>query len=90
MFETAPGHTAGRRALVTGAAGQDGSYLCALLLGKGYEIIGTSRNPDGPAARRLLQLNQLGTGGVPCTEIFHCLLQHQLRFGQRKVHLGTP
>jgi GDPmannose 4,6-dehydratase len=53
MFETAPARSANRRALVTGAAGQDGSYLCELLLGKGYDIIGTSRHPDGPVARQL-------------------------------------
>ena len=29
-----------RRALITGVAGQDGSYLSELLLGKGYEVFG--------------------------------------------------
>ncbi|MEX0429807.1 GDP-mannose 4,6-dehydratase [Spiribacter insolitus] len=32
-----------RRAIVTGAAGQDGSYLCELLLEKGYEVHGITR-----------------------------------------------
>ena len=32
-----------RRAIVTGAAGQDGSYLCELLLAKGYEVHGVTR-----------------------------------------------
>jgi len=36
-----------RRALVTGAAGQDGSYLAELLLGEGYDVIGVVRDPDG-------------------------------------------
>jgi GDPmannose 4,6-dehydratase len=31
----------GRRALVTGIGGQDGSYLAELLLGHGYEVCGT-------------------------------------------------
>jgi GDPmannose 4,6-dehydratase len=31
-----------RRALVTGIAGQDGSYLAELLLGHGYEVFGTA------------------------------------------------
>lgn len=33
----------GRRALVTGITGQDGSYLCELLLAKGYEVFGIVR-----------------------------------------------
>lgn len=33
-----------RRALISGVAGQDGSYLAKLLLEKGYEVIGTSRD----------------------------------------------
>lgn len=33
-----------KRALICGVAGQDGSYLAKLLLGKGYEVIGTSRD----------------------------------------------
>lgn len=32
-----------KRALVTGACGQDGSYLCELLLEKGYEVYGLQR-----------------------------------------------
>jgi GDPmannose 4,6-dehydratase len=31
-----------RRALVTGIGGQDGSYLAELLLGRGYEVFGTT------------------------------------------------
>ena len=34
-----------RRALVTGVNGQDGSYLAHLLLVKGYEVVGVTRNP---------------------------------------------
>ena len=33
----------GKRALVTGITGQDGSYLAELLLAKGYEVFGTIR-----------------------------------------------
>jgi len=32
-----------RRALITGVAGQDGSYLAELLLGRGYEVAGIDR-----------------------------------------------
>jgi len=33
-----------KRALIVGISGQDGAYLSRLLLGKGYEVIGTSRD----------------------------------------------
>lgn len=39
----------GKRALIVGVSGQDGAYLASLLLGKGYEVIGTSR--DAQVAR---------------------------------------
>ncbi len=43
------GQTDGRRALITGAAGQDGSYLSELLLAKGYEVHGVvERDPEAP------------------------------------------
>ena len=39
------------RALITGITGQDGSYLCELLRGRGYEVVGmvraASQAPDG-------------------------------------------
>ncbi len=35
-----------RRALICGVSGQDGAYLAQLLLGKGYQVWGTSRNAD--------------------------------------------
>lgn len=35
-----------RRALILGVTGQDGAYLAAFLLGKGYEVSGTSRGGD--------------------------------------------
>lgn len=44
-----------RRALITGVTGQDGWYLSRLLLQRGYEVVGTSRRPDGAAAQELLR-----------------------------------
>jgi GDPmannose 4,6-dehydratase len=46
-----------RRALVTGIAGQDGSYLAELLLGHGYEVFGTALgSPEGlPEAVQLVE-----------------------------------
>ena len=47
------------KALVTGAAGQDGSYLVESLRGNGYAVIGVDRGDvdltDGAAVTRLLQ-----------------------------------
>lgn len=43
------------RALITGVTGQDGWYLTELLLKRGYEVVGTSRRPDGPAVQQLMQ-----------------------------------
>jgi GDPmannose 4,6-dehydratase len=39
----------GRRALITGVTGQDGSYLAELLLSKGYEIYGLQHRVSEPA-----------------------------------------
>jgi len=48
-------------ALITGATGQDGSYLAELLLGKGYRVFGTtrSRGPLPPFLPAGLELRQL-------------------------------
>jgi GDPmannose 4,6-dehydratase len=35
-----------KRALILGVSGQDGAYLAQLLLGKGYEVVGTSRDAE--------------------------------------------
>lgn len=42
-----------RKALVTGCTGQDGSYLCELLLSKGYEVHGLIRRHSTPATDRI-------------------------------------
>jgi GDPmannose 4,6-dehydratase len=47
----------GRRALITGISGQDGSYLAELLLGKGYEVFGIVRG--SPTARYENLLDQM-------------------------------
>lgn len=41
------------RALICGITGQDGSYLAQLLLDKGYEVIGTSRDAMGASLENL-------------------------------------
>ncbi len=42
-----------RKAIITGIAGQDGSYLAELLLDKGYEVHGVIRRSSTSANRRL-------------------------------------
>ncbi len=44
-------------ALVAGITGQDGAYLAELLLGKGYRVIGTSRDVSTCDRQRLRRLN---------------------------------
>lgn len=46
-----------KKALVVGISGQDGAYLSQLLLDKGYEVVGTSRDAQAP---RLENLQKLG------------------------------
>jgi GDPmannose 4,6-dehydratase len=41
------------RALVLGCAGQDGSYLCELLLGKGYSVVGVTQPSTDPGLPNL-------------------------------------
>ena len=45
-----------KKALVTGVAGQDGAYLAAHLLDKGYEVFGTYRRSANFSAWRLQEL----------------------------------
>ena len=46
------------RALVTGVTGQDGSYLCELLLSKGYEVHGLVRRSSNFNTERIQHLYQ--------------------------------
>lgn len=46
-----------KRALICGVSGQDGAYLSKLLLGKGYEVYGGSRDAQMSSFRNLVRLN---------------------------------
>src|SRR5215213_4042268 len=48
----------GRRALLTGITGQDGSYLAELLLEKGYEVHGLIRRASTFNTERLEHLSR--------------------------------
>jgi GDPmannose 4,6-dehydratase len=45
-----------KRALICGVSGQDGSYLAELLLGKGYEVFGASRDAEVSSFGNLIRL----------------------------------
>jgi GDPmannose 4,6-dehydratase len=49
-----------KKALICGVSGQDGAYLARLLIAKGYEVYGTSRDAS---ARHFTGLKFLGIGG---------------------------
>ena len=50
----------GRRALITGVTGQDGSYLAELLLDKGYEVWGVVRRSSTMERARIDHLHHPG------------------------------
>ncbi|CAB4557928.1 unannotated protein [freshwater metagenome] len=50
-----------RRALITGVAGQDGTYLAQLLLSKGYEVHGIVREAGHPSNSMLAHIAQLSS-----------------------------
>lgn len=45
-----------KKALICGVSGQDGAYLAKLLLGKGYEVYGASRDAQGSSFSNLMRL----------------------------------
>ncbi len=49
-----------KKALICGVSGQDGAYLAQLLLGKGYEVFGTSRDAQMSSFRNLETLGIKG------------------------------
>lgn len=57
-----------RRALVTGVTGQDGAYLCELLLAKGYAVFGTYRRTSSVNFWRLRELGLEGHPGLQLVE----------------------
>ncbi|MCA9295121.1 MAG: GDP-mannose 4,6-dehydratase, partial [Phycisphaerales bacterium] len=50
--------TSGKRALITGITGQDGSYLAEFLLAKGYEVHGIIRRSSSFNTERLDHIYQ--------------------------------
>jgi GDPmannose 4,6-dehydratase len=50
------GESTGKRALITGVTGQDGSFLAEQLLGRGYEVYGLIRRLSTPNTRNIAHL----------------------------------
>ena len=46
-----------KKALICGVSGQDGTYLTKLLLEKGYQVFGGSRDAQGSSFENLKKLN---------------------------------
>src|SRR5437763_5708023 len=66
-----------KRALIFGASGQDGAYLSRLLLDRGYEVHGASRDAESQSFRRLetLGIRDRVTTHSASTDDFRELLQ---------------
>jgi nucleoside-diphosphate-sugar epimerase len=62
----------GKRALITGITGQDGSYLAEFLIGKGYEVHGIIRRSSSFNTERL----------------DHLYLDPHIKGGRLKLHYG--
>ena len=52
------------KALICGVSGQDGALLARLLLGRGYQVAGTSRDPTAAEAGNLARLGISGRVGL--------------------------
>ena len=62
-----------RTALIFGISGQDGAYLAERLLGRGYEVHGTSRDKESA------DFSSLGTLGVYAKVRLHSVTPHDFR-----------
>ncbi len=60
-----------KTAFITGVTGQDGAYLAALLISKGYRVIGGYRRSSNQTFWRLAELNTLAHPSF-------CLVEHDL------------
>jgi GDPmannose 4,6-dehydratase len=59
-----------RTAVITGVAGQDGSYLAELLLAKDYTVVGTTRRPqEMPSRERFVSIACDITDGSALTDL---------------------
>ena len=76
------------RALICGVGGQDGAYLADLLLGKGYEVIGTSRDAMASSFGNLASLGireKVTTTSMAITD-FRSVLQTVAKFRPDEIY----
>ena len=73
-----------KKALILGVSGQDGAYLAELLVGKGYEVHGTSRDHAAASFENLRKL------GVREHIIVHSLRLDSLDEVRRLFQLLMP
>jgi GDPmannose 4,6-dehydratase len=73
-----------KKALILGVSGQDGAYLAELLIGKGYEVHGTSRDHSTSSFENLKKL------GVREQVIAHSLQLHSVEEVRRLFNSINP
>jgi GDPmannose 4,6-dehydratase len=77
-----------KKALICGISGQDGAYLAKLLLDKGYEVYGGSRDAQMASGRNLARLGIQGQVRVVSVSIndFRSVLQTLLKIKPDEVY----
>lgn len=75
-------------ALITGVSGQDGAYLARLLIGKGYRVVGTSRDSEASSFWRLSALGILDSLELTSVDLsdFRSVLQCLSKFEPDEVY----
>jgi len=77
-----------KTALICGISGQDGAYLAQLLLGKGYRVVGTSRDAQICGFRNLVKLGirqQVSVASMAVND-FRSVLQVLARYEPDEVY----
>src|SRR6476619_2927860 len=77
-----------KRALIFGVSGQDGSYLAQLLLEKGYEVFGASRDAQVASFRNLTRLGILDRVALESVSLidFRSVLQALMKIQPDEVY----
>ncbi len=76
------------KALICGVSGQDGAYLAALLIEKGYEVYGTSRDAETSSFRNLRKLgilNQVRLSSMALND-FRSVLQTIVKISPDEIY----